>query len=103
MSNCFLVLDDQSAEDDTCVFVATQDAPPGEIHSLRCGFEVAMANAIICGIQGRSIEEDVLGSFMRSGITMTKENLELANNEGVYVGDGEIKVNEAWRNFVDWY
>ncbi|PPQ69119.1 hypothetical protein CVT26_003567 [Gymnopilus dilepis] len=102
MSNCFFVLDDQSAEDDTCVFACPQEAPPGGIHSLRCGFEVAMVNAITCGIQGRSIEEGVMGRFMRSGVTMTKENLELANNRGRYIEDGEVKVNEAWKNFSNW-
>ena len=103
MSNCFIVLDDQSTEAHTCVFVCPQEAPPGEIHSIRCGFEIVMANATACGIQGRSIEEDVMGSFMRSGVTMTKENWELANNDGVYIENGERKVDEAWRNFVDLY
>jgi hypothetical protein len=72
MPHCFLVIDNESTEDDSCVFVCTQDSAPGELHSLRCGFEVALQNAVTCGVQGKSIEEGLMGSFMRSGMTMTK-------------------------------
>ncbi|KAF8959799.1 hypothetical protein BDZ97DRAFT_1922595 [Flammula alnicola] len=91
MPYCFLVLDGESAEDDSCIFVCTQDSAPGEIHSLRCEFDVALLNAVACDIQGESIEEGSMGSFMRSGVTMTKENLKLAMNGGLYIQDGEVK------------
>ncbi|PPQ67446.1 hypothetical protein CVT26_007240 [Gymnopilus dilepis] len=101
-SSCFLVLDEESEEDDTCIFVCTQDEAPGEIHSLRCGFELALQNAVVCGIGGDSMEEGVLGSYMRSGVTMTKEHYKLALNGGCYIEDGEVKVDQACRDFLDW-
>lgn len=96
------MLDDKSTEDDSCIFVCTQDEEaPGEIHSLRCEFDVALENAVACHF-GQSIEEGSLGCFMRSGVTMTKENLKLAQNGGCYIEGGEVKVNQAWRDFSNW-
>jgi len=100
--HCFLVIDDESTEDDTCIFVSTLDSAPGEIHSLRCGFEVALLNVIACDIQEQSIEEGFMGSYMRSGMTMTKENLKLAMDGGLYIEGGEVKLNQAWRDFSNW-
>ena len=54
--HCFLVIDDESTEDDSCIFVCTQDSAPGEIHSLRCGFELALQNVVACDVQGCSRE-----------------------------------------------
>jgi hypothetical protein len=31
MPHCFLVIDDESTESDSCMFVCTQDSAPGEI------------------------------------------------------------------------
>lgn len=93
MPHCFLVIDDESTEDDSCIFVCTQDSAPGEIHSLRCDFEVALQNVVACGVQGKSIEEGLMGSFMRSGMTMTKENLKLAQDGGLYIEDGELRLS----------
>ncbi|KAF8187792.1 hypothetical protein BJ912DRAFT_419605 [Pholiota molesta] len=84
-SQCFLVLDKESIEDDSCIFVCTieeeTDSDPEEtdltleeIQSLRCVFELAYQNVIACDIQGRSIEDNGNGYFMRSGVTMTLEN-----------------------------
>lgn len=98
MQNCFLVLDAQSVEDETCFFVCTQDAP---LQSLRCNFDVALQNAVICD-DGQSIEDGAMGSFMRSGMIMTKDNWELAMNGGVYIEDGEVLVDQAWKDFLDW-
>jgi hypothetical protein len=97
--HCFLVIDDESTEDDSCIFVCTRDSAPGEIHSLRCGFELALQNVVTCDVQGRSIEEGLMGSFMRSGVTMTKGNLKLAQDGGLYIEDGEVKLDQAWRDF----
>jgi len=103
MPHCFLVIDDETREDDSCIFVCTQDSAPGEIQgSLRCGFEVALQNVVACGVQGKSIEEGLMGSFMRSGMTMTKENLKLAQDGGLYIEDGEVKLDQAWRDFSNW-
>ena len=102
LHHCYLILDDKSAEDDTCIFVCTLDSAPGEIKSLRCGFEIALQTAHVCGIGGDSIEEGVMGSFMRSGVTMTKENLKLARNRGRYIENGEVKVDQAWKDFINW-
>ncbi|KAF8957045.1 hypothetical protein BDZ97DRAFT_1924884 [Flammula alnicola] len=101
MPYCFLVLDGESAEDDSCIFVCTQDSALGEIHSLRCEFGVAMQNAVACD-QGQSIEEGSMGSFMRSGVTMTKENLKLVQDGGLYIEDGEVKLDQGWRDFRNW-
>jgi len=100
--HCFLVIDDKSTEDNSCVFVCTQDSAPGEIHSLRCSFEVALENVVVCDVQGRSMEEGLMGSFMRSGVTMTKENLKLAQDGGLYIEGGEVKLDQTWRDFSDW-
>ncbi|KAF8899802.1 hypothetical protein CPB84DRAFT_1780012 [Gymnopilus junonius] len=101
-SHCFLVLDNKTTEDDSCIFVSTLDSAPGEIHSLRCNFDVAMINVTSCDIQGESIEEGATGNFMRSGVTMTRENLRLVTNGGIYIENGEVMIDEAWRNFHNW-
>jgi hypothetical protein len=101
-SDCFLLLDDESTEDNSCIFVCTQDSAPGEIHSLRCVFELAYHNVIACDIQGHSIEEATMGCFMRSGVTMTQENMKLVDSGGLYIEDGEVKLDHAWRDFGDW-
>jgi hypothetical protein len=80
----------------------TQDSAPGEIHSLRCEFELAYQNVTACDLQGHSIEEGITGSFMRSGVTMTEENYNVASNGGLYIEGGEVKLNQAWRDFSNW-
>jgi hypothetical protein len=100
--HCFLVLDDETVEDHTCIFVCTQDSAPGEIQSLRCTFDLAMQNVISCDFQGHSIEEGTMGNFMRSGVTMTKENLKLVMDGGLYIEGGEVKLDQAWRDFRNW-
>ena len=102
MRGCFLVIDEKSTEDNSCIFVCTHYSAPGEMHSLRCGFELALQNVFTCDVQGRSIEEGLTGSFMRSGVTMTKENQKLAQNRGLYIEGGEVKLNQAWRDFSNW-
>ncbi|KAG6816169.1 hypothetical protein H0H87_008093 [Tephrocybe sp. NHM501043] len=101
-TSCLLVLDDQTLEDNSCVFVCNQDAAPGEIHSLRCTFDLAVQNAIACDLLGISIEDGALGCFMRSGVTMTKANLELVNNGGLYFEGGEVKLDQYWRDLGEW-
>ena len=76
MPYCFLVLDDKTVEDDSCIFVCTNnDSAPGEIQSVRCTFDVVMANVIACDVKGETIDDDTMGEFFRSGVTMTKENV----------------------------
>jgi hypothetical protein len=86
---CFLVLDNKSIEDNSCVFVCTIDSAPEEIHSLRCVFELAIQNVIACDNQGRSIEDNGNGYFMRSGVTKT------VDDEWLYFEDGEVKLDQA--------
>ena len=96
------MIDDESTEDDSCIFVCTQNSALGEIHSLRCGFEVALENVVVCDVEGRPMEEGLMGSFMRSGVTMTKDNLKLAQDGGLYIEGGEVKLNQVWRDFRNW-
>ncbi|KAF8187772.1 hypothetical protein BJ912DRAFT_418928 [Pholiota molesta] len=102
---CFLVLDNKSIEDDSCIFVCTiedeinsdpeeTDSAPEEIQSLRCVFELAYQNVIACDIQGRSIEDNGNGCWMRSGVTMTEENYKLVEHGGSYIEDGEVKLDQ---------
>lgn len=98
MHNCFLILDAQSVDDETCIFVCTRDAP---LQSLRCDFYLAAQNAVICEM-GQNMKEGIMGSFMRSGEVMTKENLKLVESGGLYIEDGEVKLDESWRNFLQW-
>ncbi|KAF8057830.1 hypothetical protein FPV67DRAFT_555789 [Lyophyllum atratum] len=95
MRHCFLVLDAQSIEDESCLFVCTRDAP---LQLLRCDFEVALESAMVCD-GGQSIEEGSMGRFMRSGVIMTKANQKLASDGGLYIEGGEVKLNQAWRDF----
>ena len=69
---CFLVLDDKTVEDDTCIFVCTDDS--GEIQSLRCTFDLVMWNFIGCHELNESVDDN-MGYFIKSGATMTKENM----------------------------
>ena len=59
LPGCFVVLDDRTVEDDTCIFVYTDDS--GEIQSLRCTFDVVMWNIICCDL-GESVD-DPMGEF----------------------------------------
>lgn len=93
MRHCFLVLDKQTTEDETCIFFCTQDAP---LQWLRCHFDIAYENANNCD-QGQAIEEGTMGRFMRSGIIMTKANEKLVSNGGLYIEGGEVKLDEYWR------
>jgi hypothetical protein len=34
-----------------------------------------------------------------SGVTMTEENYKLVEHGGLYIEDGEVKLNQAWRDF----
>jgi hypothetical protein len=63
----FLVLDDQTVEDD--IFVCTNES--GEIRSLRCTFDVVIRNFY----EFRESVDDNMGYFIKSGATMTKENM----------------------------
>ncbi|KAF8904048.1 hypothetical protein CPB84DRAFT_1960882, partial [Gymnopilus junonius] len=93
MPYCFFVLDKQSAEDETCLFVCTQDAP---LQFLRCHFDIAMQCAVVCD-NGQAIDESTEGRFMRSGVIMTKANAKLVMDGGLYIEGGEVKLDEYWR------
>ncbi|KAF8066893.1 hypothetical protein FPV67DRAFT_1450014 [Lyophyllum atratum] len=100
MQYWFLVLDAQSIEDESCLFVCTLDVP---MQSLRCDFDVALQNAVLCEVRGHSIEsEGLMGCYMRSGVIMTKANLKLACDGGLYMERGEVLLNQAWRDFSNW-
>ncbi|KAF8066872.1 hypothetical protein FPV67DRAFT_1781335 [Lyophyllum atratum] len=71
MPHCFLVLDAQSIEDESCLFVCTLD---GRMQSLRCDFDVALQSAVLCDVRYESIEDSGMARFMRSGVIMTKAN-----------------------------
>jgi len=46
-----------------------------------------------------------MGLFLRSKVTMTKANVELAGSRGLYMehGLGEVKVDQYWKDFsVKW-
>ncbi|KAF8167271.1 hypothetical protein B0H34DRAFT_9015 [Crassisporium funariophilum] len=95
--HCFVVLDAQSIEDETCLFVSTLDGP---LESLRCDFDFAMMNAVAI-FMGDAME-GLKGSYMRSGTTMTVENYKLASSGGLYIEDGEVKLDQSWRDFLKW-
>ena len=104
MPHCFLVLDGRSIQDNSCIFVCTQDSAPGQIESLRCTFDIALQNAVNCYF-GQAITEADMGLFLRSKVTMTKANVELAGSRGLYMehGLGEVKVDQYWKDFsVKW-
>ena len=74
MQDCFIVLDDKTLEDDSCMFVSTEDSAPGAILSVRCTFDVVVGNVEACDLNGETIDDDTMGGFFESGVTMTKEN-----------------------------
>jgi hypothetical protein len=102
MTHCFLVLDDKSIEEETCFVVSNLDSAPGEIHSLRCTFDLGLQVAVVNHHGGDSFEEGSWGNFMRSGVTMTNENVKLVESNGCYIEGGEVKVDQAWRDFCQW-
>ncbi|PPQ72632.1 hypothetical protein CVT26_004339 [Gymnopilus dilepis] len=93
MQACFFILDEQTVEGETCLFIETRDAT---YHFLRCHFDVAMQCAITC-YTGKTIEETTMGAFMRSGEVMAKARQTLVENGGLYIEGGEVKVDEYWR------
>ncbi|KAF8057834.1 hypothetical protein FPV67DRAFT_1657688 [Lyophyllum atratum] len=114
----FLVLDAQSIEDETCLFVCTLDVP---MQSLRCDFDVALQNAVLCEVNGDSFEtsddlnavlcdingdsielEGLMGCYMRSGVIMTKATMKLVCDGGLYIEGGEVKLDQEWRDFSNW-
>lgn len=68
------------------------------MQSVRCDFELAMQNATLCEM-GRSMEQ-LMGRFMRAGVIMTKANQKLVSNGGLYIEGGEVKLDQAWRDFA---
>ncbi|KAF9481461.1 hypothetical protein BDN70DRAFT_991865 [Pholiota conissans] len=96
----FIVLDDQSVKDETCLLVDHHDSTV--ISSLRADFYAPLPEALGIEYRGAWMEEGILGSFMRSGIVMTKENMKLAMNGGLYIERGEVKLDQAWKDFRNW-
>ncbi|KAJ3501803.1 hypothetical protein NLJ89_g9174 [Agrocybe chaxingu] len=94
MPYCYIVLDQQSVKDGTCVFASIQG---GQLQHLRCDFYVAYDNGMQC-TEKQSIDEGVIGQFMRSGVIMTRERLKLALDGGLYIEGGEVKEDP---DFVD--
>ncbi|CAA7260774.1 unnamed protein product [Cyclocybe aegerita] len=94
MPYCFIVLDQRSVKDETCVFASTQG---GRLQHLRSDFYVAYDNAMQCTEKQR-IDEGVIGQFLRSGVVMTRERLKLALDGGLYIEGGEVKEDQ---DFLD--
>jgi len=117
MHSCFLVLDERTNEDDTCLFVWTNEeaheeriqtngdplcgTPDSPFLSLRCHFDMAMEVATLCDV-GKEIEYGTMGSFRRSGTVMDKDCLNLVMNGGLYFGGGEVNLDQSWRDFRNW-
>ncbi|CAA7260773.1 unnamed protein product [Cyclocybe aegerita] len=101
MPYCFVVLDERSVTDETCLFVSTdvEDAP---FKSIRCDFYVAYHVAIQC-TETQTIEEDYIGFFLRSGMVMTRELKKLALDGGLYIEGGEVKVDQEFKDLMEEY
>ncbi|KAF9476151.1 hypothetical protein BDN70DRAFT_882798 [Pholiota conissans] len=98
--NTFIVFDKQSAEDETCLLVDVHDSTA--ISSVRTDFYVPVREATTMEFGGEWLDESILGCFRRSGVVMTKENLKLASDGGMYIEEGEVKVDQAWKDFRNW-
>ncbi|CAA7260772.1 unnamed protein product [Cyclocybe aegerita] len=93
----FLVLDERSVQDHTCLFVSTQNGSP---QSIRCDFYVPFDNATQCSVK-ENIERGIMGRFMRSGRVMTWHGLHMAMHGGLYIEGGEVKEDEEWKEFLE--
>ncbi|KAF9465108.1 hypothetical protein BDZ94DRAFT_407626 [Collybia nuda] len=122
MHRCFVVLDAQSDEDETCIVACIREREHRDmegsghsaegakdmetetetvLQSLRCDFYLGVQNAVVCEM-GQDMGEGVMGSFMRSGMMMTEEGLKRAESGGLYIEHGEVKLDQAWRDFLNW-
>ncbi|KAJ3501805.1 hypothetical protein NLJ89_g9173 [Agrocybe chaxingu] len=101
MPYCFIILDERSIQDETCLFVSTdvEDAP---FKSIRGDFYVGYHVAIQC-TEKQSIEEDYIGFFLRSGMVMTRELKKLALDDGLYIEGGEVKIDQEFRDLMEKY
>lgn len=87
----FLVMDSQTAEDNTCIVVyATED----EVESFRCEFSLAQTQINSLEFGSGVVKEGSRALFMETGEVMTKEKYELALKGRLYVEDGKLKTKE---------
>ena len=85
----FLVLDSQTVEDNTCLFVCTLF---DELQTVRCDFYVAQTQIKSIEFGSEGMEDGTRDLFMKTGQVMTDELYDMAVEGRLYVKDGKLKI-----------
>jgi len=117
MHSCFLVLDKQTNNPDSCLFVWMSEeahkekvqthgdplcgTPDSPFLSLRSHFDMAIEAAALCE-SGKDIEYGIMGSFRRSGMVMDKYGMQLAMFEQMFFSGVEFPTENSVSNFLKW-
>ena len=89
----FIILDEKSAETKTCIVVAL-DEPA--LETIRVDFILALSvaqavNCEDCGFTWRYVEK-----FEKNGGVLTNDNLKIAQDNGLYIAEGEVQKDDNW-------
>ena len=92
----FVILDERSVKDGTCILVCTQADPAQQ---LRSEFDMVLTTALNCDVYGEGFGRGASGPFLRTGTEMTLQGIRLAETGGMYMENGVPMVDEEWREF----
>jgi hypothetical protein len=87
----FLVMDSQTVEDDTCLFVCTLF---DELQTVRCDFDVAQDQILSLEFGSEGMKDGIRDMFMETGEVMTKELYDTAVEGRLYVKGGKLVIRE---------
>ena len=87
----FLVMDSQTVEDNTCLFVCTLF---DELQTVRCDFDVAQLQVISLEFGCEGMKDGIRDMFMETGEVMTRELYDIAVEGRLDVEDGKLKIQE---------
>lgn len=96
-SELFVVFDAEAVEDGICTIVTIME---GFVQTLRTDFALLLSTLFALGTYSVAIDEGSMGAFHRTGIARTKDNVQLAENAGMYLDGMEVKIDQAWRDFA---
>ena len=87
----FLVMDSQTAEDNTCLVVCNLS---DEVETIRCNFDVAQDQILSIKFGCEGMRDGYRDLFINTGEVMTKELYDISFKGRLYVEDGKLKIKE---------
>jgi len=89
----FIILDDMSAETDTCIVVSLWEPA---LATMRVEFILAVATAQAVENSDCGFTDDYVEMFRKNGGVMTNDNIKLAQSNGLQISGGEVLRDEDW-------